>query len=142
MKTRNRSFVKFENGSTFTQNNGLNWTLTRGFYVQMGGFLLYNKETSPRVLCFEQLLVLIQPGLVDRPNVTEDDVRDRSNGDFLTGSLVVAHSLSSPRETMALQEDRRPRESSQSAQIFRDTRQSKVGGECPSIVDNQNVFLK
>lgn len=55
----------------------------------MGGFVLYNKETPLRVLHFRDMLELLRLGMVDHPTVTEEDICDRSKGDFLTKLLVV-----------------------------------------------------
>lgn len=57
----------------------------------MGGFLFYDRETDwpVRVLHFHELLDLIRLNAVDPPDVTEEEISDKSKGDLLTKLLVV-----------------------------------------------------
>ncbi|KAF9445880.1 hypothetical protein P691DRAFT_805045 [Macrolepiota fuliginosa MF-IS2] len=67
------------------------WTLAHAFYVQMGGLVLYNPETKQevRVVHCDELLQWIQCGLIEPPEITEEEIRDKSKGDFLTKLFVV-----------------------------------------------------
>ncbi len=57
----------------------------------MGGYLFYDKgaDWPVRVLHFHELLDLIQSNVIDPPTITEEEIWDKSKGDFLTKALVV-----------------------------------------------------
>lgn len=67
------------------------WTLAHGFYAQMCGFLFYDQETDwpIRVLEFDELMDLIQSQIVEPPIILEEEICDKSKGDFFTKLLVV-----------------------------------------------------
>jgi hypothetical protein len=67
------------------------WTLSHGFYVQMGGFLFHEEATEGpiRALSFQELVDLIQAGLVDPPIITHAELCDKSKGDFFAKLFVV-----------------------------------------------------
>ncbi|KAF8971907.1 hypothetical protein BDZ97DRAFT_1901541 [Flammula alnicola] len=68
------------------------WTITHGFFVQMGGFLLchVHKDGRPiRTLHYEGLKNPIRDEAIDIPITTEVDIKDRSKGDFISKGIVV-----------------------------------------------------
>ncbi|KAF9442586.1 hypothetical protein P691DRAFT_779324 [Macrolepiota fuliginosa MF-IS2] len=66
------------------------WTITHGFFVQMGGFVLYDDGEPVKVLTFRRMLMAIQRNEINIPYIAEEDITDKSKGDFLTKLLVVA----------------------------------------------------
>ncbi|KDR70364.1 hypothetical protein GALMADRAFT_144669 [Galerina marginata CBS 339.88] len=67
------------------------WTMSHGYFIQMGGFMLYNKEKLSRVLYPHELDNLIGNGLIVMPQITEEEIQDRSKSDGLSKALVVIH---------------------------------------------------
>ncbi|KAF9441395.1 hypothetical protein P691DRAFT_812841 [Macrolepiota fuliginosa MF-IS2] len=65
------------------------WTLTHGFFIQMGGFMVFHNGKPVKVLTYKRMLASIQKGEIDIPAVHEKDISDRDKGDFLTKVLVV-----------------------------------------------------
>ncbi|KAF9442587.1 hypothetical protein P691DRAFT_738804 [Macrolepiota fuliginosa MF-IS2] len=65
------------------------WTLTHGFFIQMGGFMVCHNGKPVKVLTFKRMLASIQKGEIDIPVIHEKDIADKNKGDFLTKLLVV-----------------------------------------------------
>lgn len=65
------------------------WTVTHGFFLQMGGFILREHGKPISVLTFKRLVTLIEAGEIDIPTITEKEMFDKSKGDFLTKLFVV-----------------------------------------------------
>ncbi|KAF9474053.1 hypothetical protein BDN70DRAFT_816328, partial [Pholiota conissans] len=74
------------------------WTITHGFFLQMGGFLLSDDgmpvhilvdgsrlETSENL----QLIHNIKEGIISPPRVTETDIQDRSKGDLISKTIII-----------------------------------------------------
>jgi hypothetical protein len=67
------------------------WTMTHGFFVIMGGFTLHDEQGTPlRILEPIELEMLSDAGRIDWPSVTEEEIQDRSKGDYLSKGLVLA----------------------------------------------------
>ncbi|KAJ3566628.1 hypothetical protein NP233_g6878 [Leucocoprinus birnbaumii] len=67
------------------------WTTTHGFYVQMGGFLVHEEGSDwpIRVLTFPDLIELINSGVIDPPAISEEEICDKSKGDFFSKVVVI-----------------------------------------------------
>ncbi|KAF8957007.1 hypothetical protein BDZ97DRAFT_1670563 [Flammula alnicola] len=65
------------------------WTITHGFFVQMGGFLLCKGGRPIRTLDYEGLKKLITDKAIEIPTITEAEITDRSKGDFISKGIVV-----------------------------------------------------
>ncbi|KDR73284.1 hypothetical protein GALMADRAFT_72624, partial [Galerina marginata CBS 339.88] len=65
------------------------WTTTHGFFIQMGGFTLYEGSKVIGVLSPERLELLLRLKAIRMPSVTEKEIQDRSKGDGLSKSIVV-----------------------------------------------------
>ncbi|KAJ3555739.1 hypothetical protein NP233_g12138 [Leucocoprinus birnbaumii] len=76
-------------GSRSDEKAQRGWTLTHGFFVQMGGLTLYHEGKLVKVLTFSRLLRAIESGEIDIPNIPEEDIIDKSKGDWLSKSAVV-----------------------------------------------------
>jgi hypothetical protein len=65
------------------------WTKTHAFFLIMGGFTLHAKGRPIRVLEWKDLEALARAGRVDWPSITEQEIKDRSKGDYLSKGIVV-----------------------------------------------------
>ncbi|KAF8154286.1 hypothetical protein B0H34DRAFT_753958 [Crassisporium funariophilum] len=66
------------------------WTKTHGFFLIMGGFMLHEDGSEPRPLDMRELEQLERENKVDWPSTSEEDIEDKSKGDFLSKGIVVA----------------------------------------------------
>ena len=57
------------------------WTKTHAFFLVMGGFMLHAKGRPIRVLEWKDLKALARADRVDWPNISEQEIKDRSKGD-------------------------------------------------------------
>ncbi|KAG1794777.1 uncharacterized protein HD556DRAFT_1307793 [Suillus plorans] len=65
------------------------WTTVHGFFVWMGGFILYC-DNKPRVaLTPRELIDLIENEYVDIPDIMEADIECRSKGDALSKGVAI-----------------------------------------------------
>ncbi|KAF5328375.1 hypothetical protein D9619_013262 [Psilocybe cf. subviscida] len=71
------------------RGSGHPWTVAHGFFVQMGGFLLYDKGYPTAVLDYRRLGHLLRTRSIDPPAVTEAELEDRSKGNAISKSIVV-----------------------------------------------------
>jgi hypothetical protein len=72
------------------QNKGRpGWTKTHAFFLIMGGFTLHAGGKPLRVLEWKDLEALARAGRIDWPNITEEEIKDRSKGDYLSKGIVV-----------------------------------------------------
>jgi len=55
----------------------------------MGGLLFAQEGRAAYVITYRELLELIDNGTIEFPAITEEDILDKSKGDFLTKSLVM-----------------------------------------------------
>ncbi|KDR70368.1 hypothetical protein GALMADRAFT_103163 [Galerina marginata CBS 339.88] len=65
------------------------WTTSHGYFIQMGGFMLYDKDKPDGVLDPAELDKLIKEGKIAMPQITEEEIQDRSKSDGLSKALVV-----------------------------------------------------
>ena len=65
------------------------WTKTHAFFLIMGGFTLHANGRPIRVLEWKDLKALARAGRVDWPSITEEEIKDRSKGDYLSKGIVV-----------------------------------------------------
>ncbi|KAF8154285.1 hypothetical protein B0H34DRAFT_721266 [Crassisporium funariophilum] len=66
------------------------WTKTHGFFLIMGGFMLHENGCEPRPLDMRELEHLERENKVDWPSISEEEIEDKSKGDFLSKGIVVA----------------------------------------------------
>lgn len=67
------------------------WTQSHGFFVVMGGFMLFEGGKATQTLTADQLESLSCEDKIDFPKITETEIQDRSKGDGLTKGLVIVH---------------------------------------------------
>lgn len=74
----------------------VSWTETHGFFLQMGGFMLCRNGQPIKALeSYDgddplSLRRLILDGKINAPRTTEEEIQDRSKGDFISKFVVVA----------------------------------------------------
>ena len=66
-----------------------NWTKTHGYFIQMGGFMLYEDDRARGILSPEKLKKLYEDGKIDFPTITEEEIHDRSKADNLAKIVVI-----------------------------------------------------
>lgn len=77
-----RSVVRF-------QNLGRTWTLRHGFFADMGGMLLQPKDSTPFVVNSRQLAYLVEKGYLECPEITQEEIWDKSKADTLARVLTL-----------------------------------------------------
>ena len=62
------------------------WTKTHAFFLIMGGFTLHTQGKPLRVLDLE---ALARAGRINWPDITEEEIKDKSKGDYFSKGTVV-----------------------------------------------------
>jgi hypothetical protein len=62
---------------------------THGYFLQMGGFMLMDRDEKKGVLTTHMFCELLQEGKIAFPSITEAEIEDRSKGDSLARGIVV-----------------------------------------------------
>ncbi|CZR44907.1 uncharacterized protein FPRO_14659 [Fusarium proliferatum ET1] len=79
-----RSVVKFKQAG-YTQ-----WTITHGFFADMGGFVLEASDLrQPIPLNAEQLFYLVNNSYVDYPSTSDRELKDRNKSDGLARLITL-----------------------------------------------------
>ena len=74
------------------------WTITHGFYAEMGGFVLEDSYYFPSFLVTtSQICYLVQNQHMDMPDITKEEIQDKGKADevvkvfvfFQTGWVVL-----------------------------------------------------
>jgi hypothetical protein len=64
--------------------------MTHGFFLVMGGFTLHDERgTALRILEPMELESLSEAGRIEWPSITEEEIQDRSKGDYLSKGIVL-----------------------------------------------------
>ena len=69
------------------QKNHPGWTRVHTFFL--GGFTLHEGGKPVRILEARELEELSEVGKIEWPTITEDEIADRSKGDYLTKTIVL-----------------------------------------------------
>jgi len=69
------------------ENTG--WTRAHAFFLIMGGFTLHKGGKPVRVLEAWELEELSEAGKIEWPTITEEEIADRSKGDYLSKTIVL-----------------------------------------------------
>ena len=69
------------------ENTG--WTRAHAFFLIMGGFTLHEGGKPVRVLEARDLEELSEAGKIEWPTITEEEIADRSKGDYLSKAIVL-----------------------------------------------------
>jgi hypothetical protein len=70
------------------EKNNTGWTRVHSFFLIMGGFTLHEEGKPVRVLEAKELEDLSEAGKIEWPTITEEEIADRSKGDYLSKTLV------------------------------------------------------
>lgn len=75
----------------FTKKHQANtgWTRVHSFFLIMGGFTLHKEGRPVRVLEAKELEELSEAGKIEWPTITEEEISDRSKGDYLSKTIVL-----------------------------------------------------
>ena len=69
------------------------WTKTHGYFIQMGGFMLFEGNVAKGVLSQEMFSEFLTAGKIEFPTITVEEIEDRSKGDSLSKTIVVGQTL-------------------------------------------------
>ena len=69
------------------------WTKTHGYFIQMGGFMLYEGNTAKGVLPPERFSELLTAGKIAFPTVTVAEIEDRSKADGFSKTIAMGQTL-------------------------------------------------
>ena len=64
------------------------WTLRHSFYANMGGFVLQARESTPFPIHGLHLSYLLEKGYLDLPEITLEEISDKSKANLLAKALV------------------------------------------------------
>ncbi|TFK32423.1 hypothetical protein BDQ12DRAFT_739372 [Crucibulum laeve] len=64
-------------------------TQTHGFFIQMGGFMLYEGNSPVHILSITEFDDLVQKNQIKFPDISVKEIQDKSNGDMLSKGIVV-----------------------------------------------------
>ena len=64
------------------------WTLRHSFYADMGGFVLQARDSVPFPINGQQLIYLLEESYLDLPEITSEDISDKSKANLLAKALV------------------------------------------------------
>ncbi|KDR77192.1 hypothetical protein GALMADRAFT_435041 [Galerina marginata CBS 339.88] len=69
--------------------HGRAWTKTHAYFIQMGGFTLFEGGRPKAVLLPDKMEKLLLEGRIDLPQITEEEFHDRSKGDAIAKTLLI-----------------------------------------------------
>ena len=64
------------------------WTLRHSFYANMGGFILQARDSTPFPIHGLHLIYLLKEGYLNLPEITSEDISDKSKANLLAKALV------------------------------------------------------
>ncbi|KAF5318520.1 hypothetical protein D9619_011057 [Psilocybe cf. subviscida] len=65
------------------------WTTSHGFFIQMGGFILYEDNLPKQILDYDRFSDLLLSKSIDLPRISTRDLDDRSKGDTISKSIAI-----------------------------------------------------
>ena len=69
------------------------WTKTHGYFIQMGGFTLFEGNVAKGVLSPERFSELLTAGKIAFPTVTVEEIEDRSKADGFSKTIALGQTL-------------------------------------------------
>ncbi|TDL14700.1 hypothetical protein BD410DRAFT_757029 [Rickenella mellea] len=72
-----------------TKHHVEGWTQTHGFFALMGGFMLFDGDKALYTLTPEKLDELVKDGKIMFPQITKEDIEDKSKGDIVSKGFVI-----------------------------------------------------
>ncbi|KAF4610988.1 hypothetical protein D9613_006714 [Agrocybe pediades] len=77
----------------FARRNCFKWTNTHGFFLQMGGFVLYQEGIAHQVLGWHTLLEYYSQGRINLCRITEQSINDHSKADGFGKGIALVQTL-------------------------------------------------
>ena len=68
------------------------WKTTHAYFLIMGGFTLYAQGKPLRVLEWRDFKALARSGAINWPDISEEEIKDKSKGDYLSRTIVILQS--------------------------------------------------
>ena len=65
------------------------WTMTHGFFAEMGGFVLEDTQFPPFPVTTSQICYLVQNRYIDLPEITREDIEDKGKADEVVKSVCI-----------------------------------------------------
>jgi hypothetical protein len=69
------------------------WTKTHGYFIQMGGFMLFEGNVAKGVLSPERFSELLTAGKIEFPTITVEEIEDRSKTDPFSKTIAFGQTL-------------------------------------------------
>jgi hypothetical protein len=69
------------------------WTKTHGYFIQMGGFMLFDGNVVKGVLSPERFSELLTAGKIEFPTITVEEIEDRSKADGFSKTIALGQTL-------------------------------------------------
>ena len=69
------------------------WTKTHGYFIQMGGFMLFEGNVAKGVLSPGRFSELLTAGKIEFPTVTVEEIEDRSKADGFSKTIALGQTL-------------------------------------------------
>jgi hypothetical protein len=69
------------------------WTKTHGYFIQMGGFILFEGNIDKGVLYPERFSDLLTAGKIEFPSVTVEEIEDHSKADVFSKTIALGQTL-------------------------------------------------
>ena len=69
------------------------WTKTHGHFLQMGGFMLFEGNNPKGILSPKRFSELLAAGKIEFPNVTVEEIEDRSKADGFSKTIALGQTL-------------------------------------------------
>ena len=69
------------------------WTKTHGHFIQMGGFMLFEGDNPKGVMTPDIFEELLEEKKIEFPNITVEEIKDRSKTDGLSKMIAVGQTL-------------------------------------------------
>ncbi|PPQ82810.1 hypothetical protein CVT25_009188 [Psilocybe cyanescens] len=82
-----RQWLQASNIAKIYEDHG--WTKVHGHFLVMGGFMLYRNGVPTQTLSIEKFHKHLEAGSIDFPNITKEDIVDRSKGDLFSKVIVM-----------------------------------------------------
>jgi hypothetical protein len=81
------------NTKILTLDSDREWTKTHGHFIQMGGFMLFEGNNPKGVLSPKRFSELLTAGKIEFPNVTVEEIEDRSKADGFSKTIALGQTL-------------------------------------------------
>ena len=69
------------------------WTMAHGYFIEMGGLMLFEGNVAKGVLSEERFSELLTAGKIAFPTVTAEDIEDRSKADGFSKTIALGQTL-------------------------------------------------